>query len=389
MMFLNRTKIIKLTKNLLFKPRSFSSSSKHSKYVLMFGTLGLCAAGTYAIKMNDEKKTKDMSKQEQEYDAIIESHKTHFIKDQIPITKENPILEQIKVKYEKYIKDPMYVYTFMKSEDDSHSYYLIIARIRYDTMTNEDRNVYDKKNATYQANKLDIVAIIDTQTGNSLESFKINDVQCCEAHPYCLSHGKNIVQFIVGEQIPHMRTDHPTYKNSKIYNNSETIKYFKSIETAFYCCHSKANYCYSYNYVEDEACEDREDETDICDKCIKVIYPFDNFTGILIDYRIDGQKLMQREFDNGRMIRQKIWWDISDKSKNKHKNKQSIKEDFIHILDTDTRYLTCWYKNGFKESEKKYIGDQKAGPWTYWTPDGKKFNDQHYENGKLIHNIYY
>jgi hypothetical protein len=101
-----------------------------------------------------------------------------------------------------------------------------------------------------------------------------------------------------------------------------------------------------------------------------------DFTGLWIKYYDSGGIDESRFYLNGQRIRDTLWLD-----------ERHFFSDSVYVQDT--KYIVKWHGNGYKLSEEKYINGKKSGTFTYWSKNGKKFNEKCYSDDVLTDSIYY
>ena len=97
------------------------------------------------------------------------------------------------------------------------------------------------------------------------------------------------------------------------------------------------------------------------------------FTGKYVEYFKNGQKLIEKDYKNGKLEGLVTEWHENGQKKSEIKTKNGKVVDGLQ---------TSWYENGQKETEVNWKNDKLEGLQTSWYENGQKETEVNYKNGK-------
>ena len=95
------------------------------------------------------------------------------------------------------------------------------------------------------------------------------------------------------------------------------------------------------------------------------------FSGNCIANNINGNKLKERKYKNGKLQKDITW----------HKNGQ-IQQEQTYNDNIKEGVWKWWYENGQKMREKTYVNNALNGKWEFWHENGQKIYEAEYKNNQ-------
>lgn len=295
-------------------------------------------------------------------------------------------LEQLRNVCMKYTKIPndnslsavlsKYVYKKCINHTNKNTQYLVILEKLDDTITNENREyVANTFYATFRADKLKVVAIIDTN--------EFSNTKSCILSSFRINYKCVVTIYEVGEIV------YPDYFDPDINNlYSNGIHYFKTIEPAYYY-----NRYFQENYTGLHRCW-TDNGSLICEGQYLNGLRSETWT----HYYSDGKKLSEGSYleseesgkwfswyNNG--ITESVGEYLEGKKHGKWVYRYSnskVSSRGYYVNDDETGLWVFWYDNGKKSCEGLYLEGKPVGMWRHWYDNGKKEKAGEYIKGERV-----
>jgi antitoxin component YwqK of YwqJK toxin-antitoxin module len=287
------------------------------------------------------------------------------------------IILQNNVKINKeYLDDPSYVYTL--SEDKN----LVILQKTEETITDEEREgIFDKMRATYSANVLKVIDIIDMDTNEHI-GFSIDRKKIWWTKQK---------EYTVGQLIISDPDEMKNKKGLTFYKNIFMVLDTKKPSKDFVGKRIGWNYDGKENVEENYTCQDGHQYVNIKYKCMndsKIFSEYnkcdDELHGQQIQYRNEGIKYSESNYIHGKRCGLSIdYWDngnicdVTDYIDGKACFSENCRED---AYGKSLRF----YENGHPRIVENYKGGKKHGEYIIYCEDGNLHEMGQYDNDKKI-----